>query len=157
MFYHMTPAKYLATADSRFPTYVYREIRTQIHIPARFIFSQRSSRVVRPALTFTVYAYTSTRLGRLTFRQHVRFLLFMLRGLSLISSADLFRQVPDAIYARLVDTPVELVNPVADLLFCVAHGERWPSLTFRLLYTLLPQRLAKFIISRVALKTVLYL
>lgn len=66
------------------------------------------------------------------------------------------KQVLGATYARLVDARYTRWNwsipQRLAFLFCIAHGEHWPSLTFRLLCTLL--QFAKFIISlHVALKT----
>lgn len=109
MFYHMIPAKYLATADSDIR--ILRDAHKSR--PARFIFSQRSSRVVRPALTFTVYAYISTRLGRLTFSPACSISLIYVARALLISSVivDLLDKCPMP-YTRDQQIPVELVNPV---------------------------------------------
>lgn len=125
MFYRATPANTPGPADSRFSIYtIYRQARAEpitssseeICIPSTR--RSRSERFARRWHLRCTGTYSHTFRRRLTFRQRVRFPLFMLSALVCLLGRFVSRVygIPDAIYARLVDARdidkprVELVN-----------------------------------------------
>lgn len=144
MFYSHQTSAWL----QQIPKYVYR--RTRTNPCRRDLYSldvEISANGSPGADIYGVRAHIHTRLGRLTFRRHVRLIYVCAR------SRRFVRQVPGAIYVRLVDARytrgIGQSRGGWDLLSLrFACGERGRLSRSDCYTPLLPQRLAKFIISR---------